>query len=536
MIGLGWGLYVFVPPDPLWQLDNCVYAHPHLAKRFMLLTCDESNAYNRGPLVLRDFHTGQPLRSFFDEKVSYWVTLSHNGEWIIGSDAETGALRIAAVAGGPEKVIKLPEGESPSISWCDLSPDGTLLAAELHSHNNNDGDVYRHAIIDTHSGKELASWPGDGTARFTVDGRFLIVIAGDNAKQESRLKVWDARQRHWVIDFGTFAGISRSWNRSLGISPDGRTLIGAFANGEDESEAAAWDLETFKRTPLKLDHSFRWRQNAFSDVGRVAVLMSNREDWKFHVAVWDPDVRGWKQTASEEHGQQVLLSRDGKRLFVRSWCAPEMKTLAMYDVATGRRLWSISEPAHPFWQEPAPMFTPDDRVLMIYRGWKQPLYAAFLDVDTGKEVAAAPIAPADSWTDAQVTVSLDGSAHVVDVQRQSRWNGPWVDWLPAFLGLEEGFEERFVIDLETRSMRGRLRHRPDVTHYFDGGRRGITISASLHDGSWKPQSIVCWELPGHGPWRWVGGVPAALGGLIVAAAGVRRRLGVRVSGSEPAPA
>jgi hypothetical protein len=310
-------------------------------------------------------------------------------------------------------------------------------------------------------------------------------------------------------------------SRSVGVSLDGRSLIGTFLI-DDEYETVVWDLETFQRTPMRLKHAHHWK-HAVSENGRAAIFCPTR-DWKSHIAVWDPHTHSWiLEFDADGHGGHVLLSRDGKRLFVQTSVAGEIRTMTMLDVDTARKLWSVTEQQNPFWNnEPLPTFTDDDQTLVVYRGWNQPLHTAFLDVATGKQLASVFLAPEAAWQDALVTITPDKRAHVVDVQRVRRSAGPWLEWLQALLHLDEGYEERLVIDLEERRLRGRMRSMVENPHYLNGARRALTVPAPLGTG-WTPGPVCCWDFPGHGPWRWVVGIPTALGGLIVAAAMLRER-------------
>jgi WD40 repeat protein len=518
LIGLGWGLYVLLPPEPNWTLNDCCQIDLRLADQGLLLTWHGDGADgcpHHPPLVLRDIRTGEPIRAVVDENSHSYSYLSPGGGWVAGVHADGRTVGVAPVQGGPPRIVTLVEGEFPN--WCDLSPDGSILAVQLHS-RKNDIDDFRYAIFDTTSGKEQASLQGRRRAQFTPDGKFLVILLIVHDEDESRLKVWDVRKGDWVIDYGPIAGT----NGKIRISPDGRTLLGTFPIGDREFETAVWDLRTFQRTPLPVKTEYHWR-HAVSASGR-AVMLSRRPNWKSHVAVWDPEAGSWIfQFHAEESGHEVVLSADGKRLLFRSFPGGDMKCFTVFDVDTGRSLWSITEPAHMFLDEPAPVFSSDNQTLVIYRGFRQPLHADFVDVNTGKLLASLPIARA-GW-DAQGVVTmttLSNRVQVVDVFQPSRLIGPWTEWLPQFLQpADSGVDELMVIDLYARTVRARFPKREGEFHFFDEGRSIITAPAR-NGGALTPGPVCCYDVPGHGPWRYVVGIPAALAGLIAGLATLRK--------------
>src|SRR5262249_55808653 len=156
---------------------------------------------------------------------------------------------------------------------------------------------------------------------------------------------WDVRNGNWAIDYGPIAGT----NGKISVSPDGRTLIGTFPVENHEFETAVWDLRTFQRVALPIKTQYHW-QHAVAENGRV-VMLSRRPHWQSHIAVWDPDAGSWIfQLDAELVGRKALLSRDGKRLLCQT-SGGDLKCLSVFDVDTGKRLWSITEPAHMFVEE-----------------------------------------------------------------------------------------------------------------------------------------------------------------------------------------
>jgi hypothetical protein len=518
LIALGWGLYVFVPPEPTWTLEGCCQVDMTLADQGLLLTWhgDGADGFPNHPsLILRDIRTSAPIRTVFDEKSHRYTYLSVGCEWVAGVPEDGRTVCVVPVKGGPERIVALGDGESPN--WCNLASDGSVLAVQLHSWKN-DLDHWRYAIFDTVTGKEQASLPGRRSAQFTPDGKLLIILLMVNGEDESRLKVWDVRNGNWAIDYGPIAGT----NGRITVSPDSRTLLGTFPIANGEFETAVWDLRTFQRVPLPTNTNYHW-QHAVSNSGRAAIRCV-RAHWKSHVAVWDPDTGSWIfQFESEVMGRQVLLSGDGKRLIYQTLLDGDTKSLAVFNVDTGRRLWTVTEPVHRFIDEPGPMFAADDRTLLIYRGWGQPLHADFVDVDTGRLLASLPVAR-EGWDarGALTVTALSNRVHVVNVLPPPLV-GPWLERVPEFLRpADQGLDELVVIDLERRTIRARVPG-PDVErHYFDGGRHVITVPGR-NGGALCNGCVCCYELPGHSPWRYFAGIPAAVGGSLMGLATIRKR-------------
>ena len=518
LIGLGGGLFLLLPPEPLWRLDGGQRIDATLADRSLFVTWLD---FTPG-IVLRDLHTGQPIRTLFaDIQHGCGLTYSGDGKWIARTKPETAELRMANLADGTERTISFRPGEYTISHY--FSPDGSLVIVDRYT-VTNEIERYRTVLIETATGKQIAETPGYiyDSVQFTPDGRLLLVRLSDGDKP--CLKAWDVGKREWVFQLDGASSVGR---REHFISPDGRTIIDKRQREGNEHGWDLWDLQNFQRA-LVGPKGAKLRQWSFSDDGRrVAIVHREKNLWRYHFDVWDMDTKRYLYQMDANHfGGEAVLSPDGKRLAVQTFALADtgdLKFLVVIDLETGRRLWQQRDLANPVNGEPAPAFGHDGRTVIIYRGGRDALRAEFHDPQTGAMIAYLPIAPIGGWTDYSATVSKDRRTHLVELQRTTvpTW---WDEWLPKGLQrADENHTELGVIDVETQRIRARWPCREgDESTLLEGGRLLLTTVAEAADGM-KPGHVCCWELPAHPAWRWVIGIPATLGGLVAAVVMVRRR-------------
>jgi hypothetical protein len=565
--GLGWALYVFLPPEPIWSLDGCWYVNAGLADRAILLSWESEPAgAERATLVVRDLHTGAPLRrhlagkglspelfgmtaaarKFLDMAAnpdtpdrrwkwlpSEWF-LAPGGAWIGHVDHLDFSLHLVSRADGLERNVSFGDDRPTSIT---LSPDGTLAACSLCA-MNGDRKQDRLVIIETATGKVLGETPGQSYAQFSADGAFMAAQVCEDQRCWF-LRIWDVRKQDWAHDFDRNAQAMPRLRQVL-FGPDSRTLICTY-HADNSHAWALWDLHDFTVQAAGAKDSELGRQAFSRDGRRVALLIYEGGAWR--VDVWDGAARRVLfHFTTEGSPRDIVLSPDGTRLLVQTYrgdgAGAGLLSTVLFEVDSGQRLWkkdaeALDAEIHHLGKEQPASFDPDGRSVVIYHAYRAPYYADILDATSGAMIASLPIAPVVGLQHASAAPLDDGRIHVIQAGRHPRW---WWgrDWLAKFVPLNlEPWTDLVVLDIASRRIIARQRQPDAEIHVFDQGRRMLTIAPYSEDS--MPGPVSCWELPGHGPWRWVVGMPTALGGLIVGAATLRRRRRPRCQNPEGHP-
>jgi hypothetical protein len=517
LAALGVLLYFLLPPAPRWRLDGCGAVDFTLADRPMFLTWPNATSQWLGPAILRDLDTGEPIRTFFAEiEHARWVVLSPNGRWIACTDADTGALHVAAVADGTERRIAFHPADS--VQFIHVAPDGALVAVRLRCVKGG-RNHYRLALFETDTGKQLAEVPGALLdAQFVLDGALLVVSVHDG--DDNLVKGWDICNRRWAPELDD--SDPSIW-RVHAIGPDGRTLVAEHAASSKEPRWTVWDMQLLSPAIVGPAGSRLLGVSFASNGRRTAITHGKKHEW--HVDVWDAGTQQRVCHFDTDSRSDVVLSPDGKRLALQATIYGDdpVRTLTILDVDTGRRVTEHRAAAHMFWAEPAPAFGPDGRSVVLYRGWHEPLHADILDTNTGALLASLPLAPTDAWADASVTVAPDRRSHAVQVTYSSVPAAWWHEWVPQPLRPpSNGFADLIIIDVDRGHVTARKRLADsEQAVVLDGGRLLMTYLRDA-DNNGEPGYICCWDLPQRTAWHWVIGIPAALGLMVVGAAIVRR--------------
>lgn len=245
-------------------------------------------------------------------------------------------IRVQELATGKE----LHKLDAPGANWLVFAPDGKTLFVRCDLENR---------VWDLQTGKQL--WkqqapPYTGATAFAPDGRTLALA------HDSTVRLLEAATGKQLSQpVGHEGAIS-----ALALAGDGRT---AATSGLDQT-VRRWELASGKEL-----HKFTLpgRSAVLSPDGRLAAClrigagMAKAEVWD--VAAAKP-VRDFKVASSS--GFVLCFSPDGKALVVR-----ENRLLRLYDLADGKELVQINEPAgypgHTYPTVPGMLFAPDGTTL-----------------------------------------------------------------------------------------------------------------------------------------------------------------------------
>jgi hypothetical protein len=510
--GLGVGLYLVLPPSQRWQLE--AYGPDFaLAGRSMFLTrcCPPGERPTR--LVLHDLQTGQPVRSLFAgvAHLDSPLVCAPNGNWIACTDQAEG-IHVAAVADGAEHAIPLAADDR--VRGMSFSPDGAYLAVELHSGKD---DSLRFALLDTAAGKTLAEAQGHLThVRFARDGALLVVVL--ERAGYSEIKSWDLHERRWTELNLRFPHIE-----VLGITgPYSRTLVLKRATEEGARSWTILDLE--RGTSQAGPEGSSVLHAAASQKGdRVAVIHGRKQAWQ--VDVWDADARHYVFHTQSAWRPEIALSPDGRRLALQATIVGDdsERTLTVFDVDSGQPLVEHRSAAHWFWSEPPPVFGPDGKSVVIYRGWHEPLHAEILDTETGQSLASLPLARANDWASAEISFAPAGHMHKGHLCLQPAAPPGWQCYLPpSLLHSDEGSNEWFIIDVQAKRVAARRVLESDDVLLLADGLPCVVTRAGSPDGA-TPCLLRCYDVPEQTPWHWIIAVPAGLGIAIAGLSALRNR-------------
>jgi WD40 repeat protein len=133
---------------------------------------------------------------------------------------------------------------------------------------------------------------------------------------------------------------------SMTFSPDGRTL----ATGGDDAKVRLWDVASGKLNQVLQGHHHLIVSVAYAPTGKMlASGGGNTVNWRreTEVMLWQGDpLRGVALDTHHSRLYSLAFSRDGRFLVTAGGLAKG--ELAVWDTATGRRLWQ-GKARHPYW-------------------------------------------------------------------------------------------------------------------------------------------------------------------------------------------
>jgi hypothetical protein len=505
LVALGAGLYVQLPPQPRWRLEDCGEFNLGPADRSLFFTWKPGMPDQ--PAVLRDLRTGEPIRTFFAAvEHQSWMVFAPAGNWIACTELEGGTVHIAAVPEGREHTLAF--AANVSVADLQFTADGGILAIGLHYHEDDETCHERLALVETATATIL----GESVGRLlhvesVLDGARLLVSVVQYGKRS--VKVWDVRRRAWTLQLNTATPTGQ-------ICPDGRTLVVRdHAAGLGLRRWALRDVEQGTVRYVAPEKSRLYSVSAATQRRRLA--LAHGRPWDVDVEIWDGDAHIHHLHLEEATHVSIALSPNGRRLAVQAITSSEEISITAVDADTGRRLWERHEPAILPWSEPPPEFGPDGRTIVVYRGWRQPLRVDILDAETGTPLTSLPLAADDVLSEPTITVAPDRRTHTVRLETLHQpWESSWHAWLPAFLRPDPTtIDELLVLDIAAGQVRLRLPLREDEQALLlDDGRLLLTTRpADANRG--QSRQICCWDVPERVAWHWVIGIPVALGAAVV---------------------
>ena len=258
-------------------------------------------------------------------------------------------VRSFGIAQGSPYLVTTLEGQDEVA----FSPDGNTLAFGLFSALPSEpySQSYKFRLWDVATKKEIATLPGQGTARsiaFSPDGNTLAV-----AVHVRPIWLWDVATRkeigpmaHELDEFGQVIvgrGNSRfDFVRKIVFSPDGNTLV----SGQSET-IRLWDVATREEIAILDGHSELVWSVAFSPDG--GILASGSDDGT--IRLWDVATRKEIATIVEYPGEEryegvisVAFSPDGNTLASGS----RHGTVKLWDVATRKEIANLEGHPSPY--------------------------------------------------------------------------------------------------------------------------------------------------------------------------------------------
>jgi WD40 repeat protein len=259
------------------------------------------------------------------------------------------------------------EGSGEVALW-DLSTDRLLFRRKLHQGNvidvkfPPDGRWFASGGVDGVIHLRRADKPEDnirdftmptlGHLAFTPDGKRLIA----GGQFSTKMGVWDASDGRFLREIGPTAG---EHLKSMAVTPDGRRILSAGHRSAPiegaehldpmpdrppaladlppappsvkRTEIRLWDIETGERIrDLNRPDEIGFGDVALSPDGRRMAIVNFRGLRMLDASTLEPR---WTVDLPGRWGRPVAFSSDGRLVAL-----PEQNTVAIFEVATGRRL------------------------------------------------------------------------------------------------------------------------------------------------------------------------------------------------------
>jgi hypothetical protein len=510
-----------LPPEPRWQHEDGPLTVFNVgAGRLAVFPTAEDG--NTGPVRLLDAATGSEIAQF----------LADTPTWKDHQRSEDGRYLVAIVPG--------PQPKNWRIRGIDFQEQREWQADELLAPFES--------VFFAPSCNYLALRPkplADGMQPFvvreTATGRIVaevrvpatvdhVAFSADGGSFV--LGYRDADDLRYICAVSTRTGkaITLDGSSVLAVAPDSRCIIA------DRGDDGVWVADLADGTwrcsigqPRPPGTAVR-QERVHADSGTIAYSYYKRVGTlhlrgRRRTAV----VRTWSALMSPKSGKWTgapinlwfhvdgllpgggpLFAPDARRVVCREGRDAASAALTCYDVQTGQRLWRRS------WQAaPANMsYTPDSRHILVRQSNTDEVEV--LDAATGateRTIALPGIASHDA------TMVCDGrtlttGVTLPDMERFWLWD-KILEWLPEQPEPESRMAVR-VFDFATGAPVAEAFCAQTNEWWLTEDRQSlITVYQDSDDTGVVESVIQCWDLPQHKPLRWIVGVPAALGGVVV---------------------
>jgi RNA polymerase sigma factor (sigma-70 family) len=364
-----------------------------------------------------DLETAKELRNFDlpNGNMVYWMAISRDGQWLATAGGKR-ARQLGFYVGEHDRFLRLwdlKDGrllttmvfpEDHGVESLIFTPNSRKLVAGLRGQESGSPAAVRTWDLAGNAGR---AWVQDRAIGLYLavspDGKTLATINGDGI-----IRLWDMASGKEVAPFAA----SPCGLMGVSFRPDGATVI-ALGNDRALSE---WDATTGRRIALartkikgsllKVTADGKYLVTRVRiEVDRSGVLFNSRPLGPSQNGV----IRLYDQTTGrlllEHPGWEAALSRDGKRLAVRSITDP----IEILDIESGKVLQTLTlaqelegpgrrpdgqggpgfnfQPSRPSAGRPLD-FTPDGKSLVVLRDDQNTV--SIWDLETAK--------PSKSWT------------------------------------------------------------------------------------------------------------------------------------------
>jgi hypothetical protein len=538
LIGTGWTLHAWLPPEPRWVVPGEFYplGFSSDGTMFHATAVGRSESRSDGPIHYVDVATGHIVRSLLPDA---WnvdsPVFSDDGKRLALLCADPAArsgtqLFVVDIEAGTERRVEIP---ATTTMWLlHFSPDGDLLLLEEIDlpRKGSDGtpEVMRLILHDAASLTRIAERRAlKDCWQWSADGHALVVYVADDGGKATLRRIRKDGEETTALDGA---------GNCLMMTRDGRLLLttGPLDQPGAGRVVRCWDVESGAcRAEIP--------RHAMSNFGRyypgVAVLADGQTllieqqppDGDAVLIVWHlQENRAIASVPLED--RQILVSGNRSVFALHREAGPDQ--VVLYS-GHGMRMWQRDWPGEILHRID---FIPGDPVVVTatgtgMRNLTPATRLQCLDMATGAvrfEPALPPTANAQDWLAEGQSLAL-----IQPVARDAS-NGLYAKFVEPLLerltgrGAGVTLWRTRIFDVTAAEETFRVDDRTVHTRLFlapDGG------SVVLYDA---PGNLTCYDVPGRTPWIRVVGIPAALGLLLLGAAAARRRWRRRLSRSQPA--
>jgi hypothetical protein len=534
LVGLAWGLHAMLPPVPRWteasDCDDAVFSPD--GGRVLTVARDAESHAPRGPVCVRDAASGRTLFQFAADLD--WILVQQTstdfGQWVgaglragdrrpqlVTADLTTGATQYTPLEipgehgaiGGWNRHYAIPPGLVVIVTGAPDSDRTTVLLRQSTYH-----------LFDARTGGHLASLPSAGIPNFTPDGRYFLHDP-ETRGGERTFGVWDVQARRGgpPIQAGTHT-------TQVYLGPDSRTQYVFSEHAHTPCTVTLWDLATGtaravckREHPQRLDLSHDGRRFVLTPYSTVlGPLGLHRDDLVASVC----DVETGRQLMDVPIGLEAdaRFSPDGRLLFIvdRSAGLPRVR---MFDVEGRRTLWEFEWPdASPWSDTPYVQFVGADGERLIVVN-PRTVYIETLDARSGESQGRVRTAlpPGQENTGGPPAIRgryLYNRCHLMPDRRAltipKSAIRQWLEsWLPIGDESPKVCEMVQIVDVPAGREVFRLVLKVDGQSWLSADGTALLVREEVNDAA----EIRCYDVPAGRPWRFIFGIPSALGVMLL---------------------